>query len=120
MRELASALDISVGTVSLALRNHPSIAAETRSRVQEFAKSRGYQLNPFLSSLMSHVRSAEPAQYRETLAWLNLWDAPDTFLNPRAERFSEYQRDLWLGASRRAAQLGYQLDPFWLAEPVKP
>lgn len=116
MRELAAALKISVTTVSMALRNHPRVAPVTRRQVQSFAREKGYHLNPSLSVLMSHVRSSERAVYRETLAWINPSDGIDHYTNANSGS-PEYTRKLWQGASVRAAELGYELDNFWLAAP---
>jgi LacI family transcriptional regulator len=113
MRELAAALNISVSTVSWALRNHKRVAASTRLRVQLFAKERGYRLNPSLTSLMSRVRSAQRAHYQETIGWIGYWDPT---CPPPHEPAGEYQRSLWAGAVERTRQIGYALASFSLAE----
>lgn len=43
IRELARALDLSIGTVSRALNDRPDVNAETRARVKEAARRIGYQ-----------------------------------------------------------------------------
>lgn len=113
MRDLAESLGISVSTVSLALRNDPRIAVKTRHRVQQAARKVGYRLNPTLTHLMSNVRQAKRAHYRETLAFLNPEVSPRHF----SEVGVEYQRHIWKGAFDRAESLGYALANFWLAEP---
>lgn len=113
LRDLAKQLDVSVSTVSLALRNDPRVARATRERVLAAAGKAGYQLNPAIASLMSQVRASQRVAYRETIGWLNLWDHPDAYL----KRGVEFQRLLWRGAEERAHRLGYSLDSFWLAEP---
>jgi LacI family transcriptional regulator len=114
MRDLAAALNISPTTVSLALRNHARVALETRHRVQAYARDRGYQLNPAVTSLMSRVRSSQRAHYHETLGWISFW-IPDRLTD--AVCGAEYQRSLWQGACARAREFGYTLDCFCLAEP---
>lgn len=42
VRDLAQSLDLSVGTVSRVLNNHPEVSDETRRRVIDAAKSMGY------------------------------------------------------------------------------
>lgn len=113
MRDLAAALNISVTTVSMALRNHARVALKTRQEVQAYAREKGYNLNPSLTSLMSRVRSSQRADYRETLGWLNPMDTADHFTRCGLE----YYRQLWQGALDRAGSLGYSLDSFWLGDP---
>ena len=110
MRELARGLGISVSSVSLALRNDPRVAVETRLAVQEAARKAGYRLNPALTHYMSKVRHAGNPLYKETLAWLD-------FTVPQGHFFPEYLLDLWLGAKARAEALGYALDNVWMAQP---
>lgn len=43
IRDLARALDLSIGTVSRALNDRPDVNAETRARVKEAARRMGYQ-----------------------------------------------------------------------------
>ncbi|MEM1183427.1 MAG: LacI family DNA-binding transcriptional regulator [Planctomycetota bacterium] len=45
VRDLAESLDLSVGTVSRVLNNHPEVSDETRRRVIDAAKSMGYASN---------------------------------------------------------------------------
>jgi len=113
VRDLAQMLNVSAATVSLALRNDPRIALKTRERVVAAAKAAGYNLNPAIASLMSQVRNSSKITYRETIAWLNLWDQPDVYTKTGVE----YQRKLWHGAWEHAQKLGYSLENFWLAAP---
>ena len=46
---LAKELNISVGTVSKALRNYPDVSAKTKTKVLELAKKLGYR--PYLSNM---------------------------------------------------------------------
>ena len=55
-REIAKAAGVSPATVSLALRNHPSIPEATRVRIREVAESLGYEPNPRVAELMGHIR----------------------------------------------------------------
>ncbi len=43
--DIAKALGVSVSTVSRALKNHPDISAETRMRIQDFARQANYRPN---------------------------------------------------------------------------
>jgi LacI family transcriptional regulator len=54
LRDLAKALDVSISTVSKALRNSYEISAETRDRVMDAAREMGYHPNPYAGSLRHH------------------------------------------------------------------
>lgn len=51
LKEIAEALNISVSTVSKALKNYPDVSPKTRERVLEMAKSVNYSPNSFAQSL---------------------------------------------------------------------
>ncbi len=51
IKDLAQALNISVSTVSRALKNNPEISEETRKTVQALAKELGYRPNPIAVAL---------------------------------------------------------------------
>ncbi|MHB0940064.1 MAG: LacI family DNA-binding transcriptional regulator [Armatimonadota bacterium] len=53
MRQLAKLAGVSVGTVSLALRDNPRISAATRQRIQVLAEQHGYRSNQVTRSLIS-------------------------------------------------------------------
>jgi LacI family transcriptional regulator len=54
LRDLAKALNVSISTVSKALRNSYEISGETRDRVMEAAREMGYHPNPYAGSLRHH------------------------------------------------------------------
>lgn len=68
MAELARHLRLARSTVSMALRNHPDIAPETRRRVQQAADRLGYRANPLVSTLMANVHAAHPMKRDTVLA----------------------------------------------------
>ena len=49
--DIAKKLNLSASTISRGLRNHPAIKQATIERIQDAAKSMGYQQNPFASNL---------------------------------------------------------------------
>jgi len=53
IKDLAEQLGISPSTVSKALKNHPDISQETRTRVNELARKLNYNPNPIALSLRS-------------------------------------------------------------------
>ncbi len=98
-------------TVSLALRNHPRIPAETRDRVREVADRVGYRPNALLRALSAGIRKGPPADRSPVLSFINPFrDLDEWNARPRLRKFFE-------GARARAERLGYTLDPFWLGEP---
>lgn len=58
IKDIASACDVSLSTVSLVLNNHPRISAATRARVLAAVERFGYQPNIFARSLASKSSSA--------------------------------------------------------------
>ena len=112
MQTIAERVGVSRNAVSLALRNHPSISAQTREKICKTAAELGYQRNPAYGELMSQMRLRGHGSTQATLALFN------ANRNPKA--FSEHPTiPLYVkGCRRRAAELGYPLDTFWLHEPT--
>jgi LacI family transcriptional regulator len=54
LKELADKLQVSVSTVSKALRDSYEIGADTKKRVLEMAEELGYRANPYAGHLRSH------------------------------------------------------------------
>lgn len=55
LKDLAKELNISISSVSRALKNHPDISAELVQRVQLLAKQKKYKPNPYAIRLLKHV-----------------------------------------------------------------
>ena len=68
LRQLAHKLGLSHTTVSEALRDHPRVHRDTRTRVQAAAKTAGYRFNPLASSLLSEVRRTRLGAFHGVLA----------------------------------------------------
>jgi LacI family transcriptional regulator len=111
LQTVAAAAGVSRMTVSLALRNHPSLPRTTRERLQAIARQLGYRPNPLISALMRQVRGRHPVSYTTTLAYLT------TFATRDGWRRRPLQQRFLLGVTRRAEQLGYRVEQFWLREP---
>ena len=79
METVARKLGVSRNTVSLALRNHPSIPDSTRNRVFKTATELGYRRNPAHGELMSQMRRKGHGSTLATLALFNANTDPHAF-----------------------------------------
>jgi len=111
MRSLAAEAGVSVTTMSFALRNRREVSAATRDRLQRLAHIRGYRLNPLATALFSQVRTHKTGGDHAVIAYLNTWWPKRTWetCNTKTGQFR--------GAARRAEELGFRLENFWLHEP---
>ena len=111
-RDLARLAKVSHTTVSLALRNHPSIPAQTRARITRLARKHRYQPDPMLDALNAYRVSRTPARFQGTIAWLT------NFETAGAWRGMIQAEGYFLGAQEQAQRLGYKLEEFWLGDPL--
>ena len=98
-------------TVSLALRNCPSIPESTRQKIRAIADELGYYPDPTLQALVAYRKGRTPRQQREIIAYITNDPTRSGWRNVPA------LADSFAGAERKAAALGYQLEHFWLGEP---
>jgi len=98
-------------TVSLALRDHRRIPAETRERIKALALQMGYQPDPALSALMAYRHERRTVREYGTLAFLTNFPTADGW---KTQVFITRYLD---GAMQRAKELGYRIDLFWLRQP---
>ncbi|HWL51515.1 MAG TPA: LacI family DNA-binding transcriptional regulator [Chthoniobacteraceae bacterium] len=103
MQDVATAANVSLMTVSYALRHHPSVSKATGERVRRIAADLGYAGNPMVSSLMKQIR------------WKKSDDQPKlAFLSTgpnRAALFSDpFRKACFEGARHRAQSLGFDLE----------
>src|SRR4051812_11509417 len=107
LRTLAAEAQVCPMTVSLALRNHPSISAATRGRLQKLAASRGYRPDPTIAKLMHHLRSRGPSRIKSVICALNNRDRGDSDV---------YVAGIVRAARARAKELGYAFEEVFLKE----
>lgn len=110
-RQLAELAGVSLSTVSLAMRNDPSLPKGTRDRIQRLARSKGYKVNPVVASLMTQLRATRSRETSEKIAFLTFWPKRDQWME------NENNRRFFEGAARRAEYLGYGTEVFWAKEP---
>jgi len=106
LKDIARAVGLSPGGVSLAMRNSPEVTKETCERVQRVAREMGYRPNPMATSLAQWRRSSKTQPLQASMAWLNFWPDPKK-LHSYAE-FDCY----WRGARQSAEKFGYRLEEF--------
>lgn len=111
IREVARRAGVSHTAVSLALRNSPRIAESTRRRVTEAAATLGYRPDAVVANLMAQLRTLRTRPVQASLGFITSWPTRDGWLRvPNHQRF-------FAGAGKRADELGYRLETFWLREP---
>lgn len=110
-RELARQAGVTVGTVSLALRNHPRISEATRQRIQKLADELGYHYDAVTAKLAAHLGTKRGKKERLPLAWVHDYPTAQPWNN------NPYLKYFWEAGCERARQLGYRLDEFWLSQP---
>lgn len=111
MNDVARRAGVHYTTVSMALRNHPRLPAATRERLRALAEEMGYRPDPVLQALNDYRGRLKPRRQIATIAYVTNFDSrwgwkqvwPDS--------------EFYAGAERRASDLGYQLEHFWLGEP---
>lgn len=84
LREIARRAGVSHTTVSLSLRNHPSIPEATRERLRELADRLGYRSNVLVSALMSRVRLKQHKSGPEVVGFLTGGPTADDWKNHSA------------------------------------
>jgi LacI family transcriptional regulator len=111
MTDVARRAGVHYTTVSMALRNHPRLPAATRERLRALAEEMGYRPDPVLQALNDYRGRLKPRRQIATIAYITNFDSRWGWKQvwPDAEFYA--------GAERRASDLGYQLEHFWLGEP---
>lgn len=111
MRDIAAECGVSKSTVSLALKQHPSIPPATVARVKAAAARLNYRPNAMVTSLMTHLRHRKAANSKPVIAYLTAFPTePGWKHRPTFERY-------FVGVAARADQLGYRVERFWLNAP---
>lgn len=111
LRQLARLAGLSTSAVSLALRDSPKISAATKRRVRRLAERSGYQPDPTIVAMMSHLRKPRAVRRQACFGVISFYDEPLPW-----ER-SRHLAGIYAGMTRRADGLGYRLEPLWLRAP---
>ena len=108
-KTIAQEAGVSRMTVSMALRDHPRVAPETRERIKRIAASQGYTPDPNLTQLMGYLRKRDISKEEPVIALLNGKRCPLKDFKPDARLIRQ-------GAIDRARELGFKTEDFWLHE----
>ena len=106
LADIAAQAGVHVTTVSLALRDHPSIPPVTRARIRAVAKEFGYQRDPLLDALNFH--RARRTQQTRSVNSAFVVHAGTT----RLFGGNHYQPLVYAGAKAAAEAHGHALDIF--------
>ncbi len=111
LRQIGAAAGVSASTVSLALRDHPSISQSTRERIRELAQKMGYRSDAVLAKAMAHLQRSREKKGVVVLGIVNgfPWRLPHKTI----PQFG----DFWQPAFAHADAHGYKLEEFWVHEP---
>jgi len=108
MTDVAALAGVSCATVSRALRDDPRISPGVRECVKKAALEVAYHPNPLVQALMSQRRRKQDL-HGESIALV-------TSVDEREWRKKDVCRWYWQGLSRRAEELGYQLQVLCLKD----
>jgi DNA-binding LacI/PurR family transcriptional regulator len=101
IRTIAQIARVSPMTVSLSLRNHPNAAPATRLRVQSIAAKLGYQPDPTIAKLMTHLRTRRSYRLQAAICCLTTFKHIDE---------QPYLNAIFQGAVKRSRELGFSMD----------
>ena len=106
LADIAARAKVHVTTVSLALRDHPSIPPATRARIRAVAKEFGYQRDPLLDALNFHRSRRNPQSRRASTAFVVHAGTTRLFSG------NHYQPLVYAGAKAAAEAHGHSLEIF--------
>jgi hypothetical protein len=104
LQDVATRTGVHRTTVSLALRDHPRIPAETRARVRAAAEALGYRINPLVSALMQSRRTGRAVKH-VTLAYVTNYPTRYGWRPPHHDRRISFRVQ-----SRARCQFSYSED----------
>jgi len=114
MRELAQLAGVSQATVSLALRNHPRISATTKARITSLVEKHKYVVDGRVAELMRTIRTHSTDQLTSCLGLISFYPEEHPWLSlKRRPHLARLHRSM----VKRAGELGYRVEPFWVKNP---
>lgn len=110
LKDVAREAGYHITTISLALRQHPSIPVATRQRIQEIAHRIGYERNPVYHALSRFRQQGTVCAPAPRIAYLENFG-----LGSGCQR-SPHLQAILDGARRQAELLGYEIDALAVGE----
>ncbi len=108
--DIARRAGVHASTVSRALREDSRIRPEVRAKLRALADKLGYSPDPHLRALAKYRTRGAAPDYRGVLGWLTNYST--------REGWRHFEKiGYFAGARRRAKELGYDIEVFWLREP---
>jgi LacI family transcriptional regulator len=114
MRDIAKVMGISHASVSLAMKNSPSISIKLREAVKERAEELGYCPDPMLAALSNYRLGKSRKSIGAVIGWVNAWKEPE-----QLRSFKEFDF-YWKGATAAAKIHGYRIEEFRLGKEYTP
>lgn len=111
VRHIAKQAGVSPSAVSLALRDSPRISEKTKTLVRRLAAEAGYTPDARIVDLMRHLRKPRAVRQQASFGVISFYDS----LRPWEK--SRHLAKVHEGMQRRAAELGYRLEPLWVKAP---
>jgi LacI family transcriptional regulator len=110
LKDVAKESGYHITTVSLALREHPSLPESTRAQIREIAQRLGYQKNPVFHALSRFRQQGSVCAPAPRIAYLENFELGAGVTRP------PHMEVIFRGARQQAELLGYQLDPLAVGE----
>ena len=107
LRMIAERANVSLTTVSAALRGRYDVASETRQKIITIARQLGYSPDPALTALVAYRNSLRNAHFKGSIVLLTFGNTAECW---KDDIFTQIIFDT---ARMRASELGYELTPFW-------
>ncbi len=107
--DIAKRVKVSKMAVSLALRGSREISEQMREKILAAARDMGYSASPQMSRVMAEVARVRNGVLRETLAFVTT--------EPTEDGWKKYDSAKFEAMKAYAAERGYHLEPWWLANP---
>lgn len=106
LKDVAREVGVTIATVSLALKNHPSISEARREQIQAVATRLGYRPNAMATALAHHREQSRFHPVQAVIAFINTYPDPaELHAKPAFE-------DWWRGATMAAEKFGYRPEEF--------
>ena len=109
LQDIANRTGYARSTVSLALRNHPSIPEATRERIRQAAEELHYRPNPLVAALMSQLRD-QRCTHKEHLALICRFSQK----LPHHRTTGAFYNTLYAAILDHAERQGLGVDEFYL------